>query len=130
MVNYYAFIRDIGPRVLRCISDRMSMAHFSGHSDEPLHPAKGPLTNKARIDYYRKLGTVMYGLGMPGLGYDCYRNWELLTMGSMVVIERGIGLDRTVSEAAVFHLVWLCVTSRLFFSSVLCVITNFCFVCM
>jgi hypothetical protein len=30
------------------------------------------------------------------LGYDTFRMWELLTLGSIVVIERGIGFDRTL----------------------------------
>jgi hypothetical protein len=46
--------------------------------------------------YYQKLGTARIGVAMPGLGYDCFRTWELLTMGSMVVLERGVGLDRTL----------------------------------
>ncbi len=30
--------------------------------------------------------------------YLCfYRAWELMTMGSIVVLERGVGFDRTVS---------------------------------
>jgi hypothetical protein len=47
--------------------------------------------------YYQKLASARLGLALPGLGYDCFRTWEMLTMGVVVVIERGIGLDRTVS---------------------------------
>ena len=35
---------------------------------------------------------------MQLLFHCCCRTWELLTMGSIVVIERGIGYDRTVSQ--------------------------------
>ena len=35
-------------------------------------------------------------LSMPGLGYDTYRLWETLILGSMPVQERGMGFDRTV----------------------------------
>jgi hypothetical protein len=33
---------------------------------------------------------------MPGLGYDTYRLWEVLALGAMPVLERGIGFDRTL----------------------------------
>ena len=48
----------------------------------------------------------MFGLGLPGLGYDCFRTWELLTMGSIVVTERGVGYDRTVS---IYEDVYVCI---------------------
>ena len=35
-------------------------------------------------------------LAMPGMGYDTYRLWEALALGSMPVLERGVGLDRTL----------------------------------
>ena len=35
-------------------------------------------------------------LAMPGLGYDTYRLWEALALGSMPVLEKGTGLDRTL----------------------------------
>jgi hypothetical protein len=51
---------------------------------------------------------------LPGLGYDCFRsvrvslspflssrldrNWEMLTMGTIGIIERGVGFDRTVTS--------------------------------
>jgi hypothetical protein len=35
-------------------------------------------------------------LCMPGLGYDTYRLWEVLALGAMPVLERGIGFDRTL----------------------------------
>eukprot|EP01035_Chromulina_nebulosa_P022397 gene22397-29001_t len=40
-------------------------------------------------------------LAMPGMGYDTYRIWESLASGSMPVIERGVGLDRTVYKLPV-----------------------------
>ena len=36
------------------------------------------------------------GLCLPGLGYDTFRLWEMLTMGTVVVIERAVGFDRTL----------------------------------
>ncbi len=40
-------------------------------------------------------------LAMPGLGYDTYRLWEALAFGSVPVMERGFGLDRTVYKLPV-----------------------------
>jgi hypothetical protein len=47
------------------------------------------------LQYYKKLATAKFGLSLPGLGYDCFRLWELLTMGTIAVIERMVGLDKT-----------------------------------
>jgi hypothetical protein len=82
------------PQILRCISDKMSIADFEGHSDTPAGELARMKTD--RRHYYRKLGRAMFGVALPGLGYDCFRTWELLTMGTIVVIERGVGLDRTL----------------------------------
>jgi hypothetical protein len=52
---------------------------------------KNPVGNRlTRYEYYTKLGSAMFGLGLPGLGYDCFRNWELMTMGTIVVLEKGV----------------------------------------
>lgn len=40
-------------------------------------------------------------LAMPGLGYDTYRLWEALAVGAVPVIEKGVGLDRTVYKLPV-----------------------------
>jgi hypothetical protein len=47
-------------------------------------------------DFYTSLATSMTVLTMPGLGYDTYRLWEVLALGSMPVLEKGIGFDRTL----------------------------------
>ena len=41
-------------------------------------------------------GRALFGLALPGLGFDCYRIWEMLTMGVVSIIEKGVGLDRTL----------------------------------
>jgi hypothetical protein len=85
------------PQILRCISNKMNKKDFWGHSDASEESKAEAIKTKAsRRLYYQKLGTAMIGVALPGLGYDCFRTWELLTMGSMVVIERGVGLDRTL----------------------------------
>ena len=82
------------PQILRCISDKMDMADFEGHSDTPKAELEKIRTD--RRHYYQRLGSSMFGVALPGLGYDCFRTWELLTMGSIVILERGVGLDRTL----------------------------------
>jgi hypothetical protein len=56
----------------------------------------GSNTEETRSVYYVQLARARFGLMVPGMGYDCFRNWEMLLMGSLGVIERGIGFDRTV----------------------------------
>lgn len=95
------------PQILRCISQQFTPSEFVGHQP-PLDTSQkgGALVMKGssktnrlgREDYYLTLGRARFGLGLPGLGYDCFRNWELLTLGSIVVLEKGVGLDRLVSE--------------------------------
>lgn len=46
--------------------------------------------------FYTSMATSMAVLALPGLGYDTYRLWEVLALGSMPVLERGVGLDRTL----------------------------------
>ena len=77
---------------MQCVSGRMSTENFIKGQYQKVR------TQATRSAYYNKFGQSIFGLGMPGLGYDCFRNWELLTMGSMVVTERGVGYDRTVSH--------------------------------
>ena len=48
-----------------------------------------------RYPYYSKLASSKFGLAMPGIGYDTYRTWEQLTMGTVVVAERVPGLERS-----------------------------------
>lgn len=78
------------PQILRCISSKFQVQDFSGHVDRGAQPRID------RNEYYYRLGQARFGLGLPGLGYDCFRNWELMTMGTIVVLEKGVGLDRTV----------------------------------
>ena len=55
------------PQILRCVSDRVPADIFDGHVDNPKNERLG------REQYYQKLGGAMFGLGLPGLGYDCFR---------------------------------------------------------
>ena len=48
-------------------------------------------------DYYMKIVKARTGIALAGLGYDTFRLWEYLTLGTVPVLEKGIGLDKTVS---------------------------------
>jgi len=55
------------PQILRCISDKVPAELFDGH-------VRNPKTNRlSREQYYQRLGTAMFGVGLPGLGYDTFR---------------------------------------------------------
>lgn len=56
------------PQILQCVSDHVPHEIFDGH-------VRTPKTNRlSREEYYGKLGSAMFGLGLPGLGYDCFRS--------------------------------------------------------
>jgi hypothetical protein len=55
------------PQILRCISEKFDPVDFDGHVKNPPQPRLD------RPEYYQKLSTAYFGLGLPGLGYDCFR---------------------------------------------------------
>lgn len=81
------------PQILQCISERFRVEDFEGHVRTP--PSAKFKSRVDRSHYYAKLATARFGLSLPGLGYDCYRTWEILTVGAILVVERGFGMDRT-----------------------------------
>lgn len=81
------------PQIINCISQKFSPDDFEGHISTPKSEIQKTKLDRSR--YYSKLSSSKFGLALPGLGYDCFRTWELLTMGSAVVIERGTGLDKS-----------------------------------
>jgi hypothetical protein len=54
--------------------------------------------------YFEEVARSRFVLGLPGVGYDCYRLWESLLLGSIPVIESGYGLDRTMHKLPVLLL--------------------------
>jgi hypothetical protein len=56
------------PQILRCISEKFKIEEFDGHSK-----ATKPQVRLGRHEYYQKQTTAYFGLGLPGLGYDCFR---------------------------------------------------------
>ena len=89
--------------MLHCISQKFTVMEFEGHDETP--KSEMALLKVDRKRYYEKLGGAKFGVCLPGLGYDTFRMWELLTMGTVVIIERGVGFDRTVRLVALFILV-------------------------
>lgn len=85
----------LGPQMIHCISQKMTPQDFEGHDDTSKDEMMKTKTDRNR--YYEKLGSAMFGVCLPGLGYDTFRMWELLTMGTVIILERAVGFDRTVS---------------------------------
>jgi hypothetical protein len=80
--------------MIHCISQKMSPEDFEGHDETSKEEMAKTKTDRNR--YYEKLGSAMFGVCLPGLGYDTFRMWELLTMGTVIILERAVGFDRTV----------------------------------
>ena len=75
--------RGARPYIRQCVKDNM----------------KDALTVSTRMsqrDFSTTLANTMAVLAIPGMGYDTYRLWETLALGAMPVLERGVGLDRTL----------------------------------
>ena len=71
------------PEIIACVNQ--AMGSYMTHTSQ-----KDPKI------YLRALSTSYAVLAVPGLGYDTFRLWETLASGSMPVLERGVGLDRTL----------------------------------
>lgn len=85
------------PQMLRCISNKLKLEDFEGHADTPKTPGKAKIKTDRR-KYYETLSAARIALAFPGLGYDCFRTWEILTLGGVIALERGVGLDRSVGS--------------------------------
>lgn len=82
------------PQILKCVKDKFSADEFYGqnHVDQSM---AGRMEVK---EYVKRLGSARFGLCLPGLGYDTFRLWETMNLGSVAIIERGVGFDKTVSN--------------------------------
>ena len=92
------------PQILKCISTAFSPEDFEGHMDSVSKRDKVNLKDELRTNrrlYYERLATSRFGLCLPGLGYDTFRAWEYLTMGTIAVLERGVGFERTMHRLPV-----------------------------
>jgi hypothetical protein len=97
--------------MLHCISQKISAQDFEGHDSTSKTEMKKTKVDRNR--YYQKLGGAMFGVCLPGLGYDTFRMWELLTMGTVIIIERAVGFDRTVRAVtkilSILTLILICI---------------------
>ena len=96
---FYVLLITTGPQMIECISKKLSPEDFEGHTDTSKEEMMKTRTDRNR--YYEKLGGAKFGVCLPGLGYDTFRMWELLTMGTVIIIERAVGFDRTVRKRAI-----------------------------
>lgn len=72
------------PAILDCVRKRVDERDFL------------KVDRIGRDKFYIEMGRAKFGLALPGLGYDCFRLWELMLLGTIPVIERGIGFDRSL----------------------------------
>lgn len=92
----------LGPIIADCVRSKLREGEFvSNVMGIEQRQKQG---KSSRSDYYNNIGRSKMGLSLPGLGYDTYRTWELLTLGAVVVTERGAGFDRTFSRLPVLLL--------------------------
>ena len=42
-------------------------------------------------------------LSPAGVGYDCYRSWEVLMTGTMLAVERSPGFDKVFDDLPVLQ---------------------------
>lgn len=77
------------PKLIACLRSKFNENDF--HSASYSENLQGRLQPE---DYYLRMGTSRFGFALPGLGYDTFRLWELLTVGSIPIIEKGVGLDK------------------------------------
>ena len=56
--------------MLQCVSKKFKPGDFSGLSFESM----GDKKRMTPMEYYLNLGTAMFGLAIPGIGYDTYRS--------------------------------------------------------
>lgn len=54
------------------------------------------MTILKRKDYLLRSAASRFALAPPGLGYDTFRLWEMMTLGTIPIIEKSIGFDRMV----------------------------------
>lgn len=79
------------PQITACVANKFRPDDFIGRNfGSKQHKRLTP------AEYYHNMGSARLGLALPGLGYDSYRLWEMLTFGIVPIIEKGIGLDKSL----------------------------------
>lgn len=73
------------PMILDCIMNNLGSSNFTIIKDRI-----------SSENYYDKISQSAGVIAISGFGADTYRLWETLLLGSMPVLERGFGLERTL----------------------------------
>jgi hypothetical protein len=83
---------DWGPRPLirKCV-ERLLGSEMDSHGKKD--GEKNPFTP---MTFKTKIASSVAVLAMSGFGFDTYRLWETLALGSIPVVERGFGFERTL----------------------------------
>lgn len=83
---------DWGPRPLirQCV-ERLLGPQIDAHGKKA--GQKNPFTP---MSFKIKIASSVAVLAMSGFGFDTYRLWETLSLGSVPVVERGFGFERTL----------------------------------
>jgi hypothetical protein len=74
------------PEILSCVKHQLGQDLF---------------ISTARLSKYKfmEMAASSYAtLAVPGLGYDTFRLWESLTLGTMPILEKGVGFDRLLHK--------------------------------
>lgn len=88
------------PTILQCLSQKFDPSEVSFR----LHKNKNLQGRTSFMETYRRIAHARFSIALPGLGYDTFRVWESLTMGTIPILERGIGLDKTVRGPVSRHI--------------------------
>ena len=90
------------PATLQCVQEKMepSSIHVNPFTADKVH---GDI-DLAQLHYLLQMAHCRAVLCLAGMGSDTFRIWESLIMGSMPVVERGMGLDRTFYKLPVLIL--------------------------
>ncbi len=72
----------IGPAIVECIGRNFQNIpnDFINKMTNPGDWNNASETLNPRLDYFKSIGKVRFALGLPGIGYDCYRFIYLFTV--------------------------------------------------
>lgn len=86
-------INNSGWRERAIINAQISQA-FNGTVKNTYNP-------KSKRDHYRDVSESVFVLAPSGLGFDTYRLWEAIALGSIPIVESNAGFDRSYSNLPV-----------------------------
>jgi hypothetical protein len=73
--------------IVNCVQNSVPSEHFdtSGSSG---------VTFLSRKNYLLRAARSRFALAPPGLGYDTFRLWEMMNLGTIPIVEKSVGFDR------------------------------------